>query len=354
MSQTAGPSDSTGDGTINTTDSSRSFPMSTSLGSQMQLLVLMLAPGSANAPYFVGPRARTFLETLHHLCDNTRLSNNKSVNQIYWFSSTQDVAKSKFLELYSSLDQEPTVTLNDLQKFCTRQSKKAPFMDRFKVDHYHQTFLCYSGPLLKKKTITKAESYYYFILGLPTELKKWLETQMPQEKKNKEDTLTISKTLAYLYIRFDTSNIFYNTWKDNSTSKPNQIHFDKEGEQKAQDSTHIPPLGTSDRNQGSTGIPSNSVDDLIKQMKALKLNQVQVLSLLSGTSKNMNIANPPFSSFSSDLPKHCFMCSIQEPHLEHQLHISHCLETKKLVVEGHLKWDEALRRYILVNGRDLP
>ncbi|KAF9254133.1 hypothetical protein L218DRAFT_951817 [Marasmius fiardii PR-910] len=105
MSQTAGPSNSTGNGTINTTDSSRSFPTSTSLG----------------------------------------------------------------------------------------QSKKALFMDRFQVDYYHQTFLHYSGPLLKKKTITKAESYYYFILGLPMELKKWLEMQMPQEKKKKEDTLTISK-----------------------------------------------------------------------------------------------------------------------------------------------------------------
>ncbi|KAF9261534.1 hypothetical protein L218DRAFT_1001572 [Marasmius fiardii PR-910] len=313
MSQTAGPSDSTGDGTINTTDSSGSFPTSTSLGSQMQLLVSMPAPGLANAPYFVGPCARTFLETLRHLCDNAGLSDNESVNQIYWFSSTQvqdtiryleefnteltdkqwKAAKYKFLELYGSLDQEPTVTLNDLQKFCTRQSEKAPFMDRFEVDHYHQTFLRYSGPLLKKKTITKAESYYYFILGLPTELKRWLEMQMPQEKKKKEDTLTISETLAYLYVCFDMSSIFYNTWKDNSTSKPNQIRFDKEGERKSQDSTHIPSLGRLDRNQGSTGIPSNSVDDLIKQMEALKLNQAQVLSLLSGSSKNMNTANQP-------------------------------------------------------------
>ncbi|KAF9263202.1 hypothetical protein L218DRAFT_999866 [Marasmius fiardii PR-910] len=310
----------------------------------------MPAPGSANAPYFAGPRAHTFLETLCHLCDNAGLSDNESVNQIYWFSSTQvqdtiryleefdteltdkqwKAAKYKFLELYGSLDQEPTVTLNDLQKFCTRQSEKAPFTDRFEVDHYHQTFLRYSGPLLKKKTITKAESYY-FISGLPTELKRWLEMQMPQDKKKKEDTLTISETLAYLYV-----------------------HFDMKGEQKAQDSTHIPSLGTSDRNQGSTGIPSNSVDDLIKQMEALKLNQAQVLSLLSGSSKNMNTANQPFSSFPSDLPKRCFMCGIQEPHLEHRLHISHCPETKKLVVEGHLKWDKALRRYTLVNGRDLP
>ncbi|KAF9256510.1 hypothetical protein L218DRAFT_1007300 [Marasmius fiardii PR-910] len=230
MSQTAGPSNSTGDGTINTTDSSRSFPTSTSLGSQMQLLVSMPAPGSANPLYFAGPRA--YLLVLFNSSTRYLEEFDTELTDKQW-----DVAKSKFLELYGSLDQEPTVTLNDLQKFCTRQSEKALFMDRFEVDHYHQTFLHYSGPLLKK-TITKAESYYLFILGLPTELKKWLETQMPQEKKKKEDTLTISKTLAYLYVRFDTSSIFYDTWKDNSTSKPNRICFDEEGEQKAQDYSH--------------------------------------------------------------------------------------------------------------------
>ncbi|KAF9260288.1 hypothetical protein L218DRAFT_1002913 [Marasmius fiardii PR-910] len=272
---------------IETPDSNGSFPTSTSLGSQMhQLLVYMPAPGTSNAPYFAGPRAHTFLETLRRLTTNAGLLEDDSVNQIYWYSSQQvqdticyldefDVevegknwedARNKILQLYGSFDQDPTIMLLDLQNFCKHQNFKDPCALKSELEHYHQAFLRYAAPLIKKSTITRADSYYYFIAGLPNEIKCWLETLMPSEKRTKTDTWTIDETIKAVNTRFDTNSVFYNSWKDNAKSRSDRICLDDEGEHKPLATNTCIPTETTFEPFRDQGVPATSTRVLVRPL----------------------------------------------------------------------------------------
>ncbi|KAG7088976.1 hypothetical protein E1B28_012922 [Marasmius oreades] len=353
-------------------------PMSrqTSLGSQIQLLTTMPSPGAANAPYFTGSRATVFLEALKRICDGAGLNEDESVNQIYFYSSisvqdtirynasfnidkkkkTWEAAKKSFLRLYGSSDLAPAVTITDLQNFTMKQNSKTPFLTRSAIEHYYQAFERLSGVLICNRTITEADARYYFVSGLPQPQREWLENQLENERKSRETAPSIDEVLDLLYTRFDPKHLFYDPWKAIRFPDPDRVQFDDEGERKERFKADNKKV---DARPTGQGVPSTSIDDLAAQLEALKINQAQVMSLLS------SVQNSPIpqstSSGSQPRPttglyesKRCFVCGKEGPQLTHKLHPAHCPETKSLVDEGLVRWDENLMKYTLINGKDLP
>ncbi|KAF9257227.1 hypothetical protein L218DRAFT_131625 [Marasmius fiardii PR-910] len=351
----------------------------TSVGSQVQLLVTMPTPGAVNAPHFSGTRAMVFLETLKHMCDGTGLKDNEAVDQIYFYSSYQvqdtiqynpafnldktnktwEAAKKALLRIYSSSDLAPAVTITDLQNFCKKQNQKPPFTTRSATEHYYQCFERLSSVLVCNSTITKAEAHYYFISGLPQEQRRWLESQLGDDQKTRENAPTIDAVLDLLYMCFDRKSLFYDPWKANLDPDLDRVRFDDEGERKNKHTEPSPPIVNRPLGQG---VPSASIDDLAAQMEALKLSQAQVLSFF-----NQNLSNNPLPqntpTDSNRWPqttnniydnKRCFICGKEGNQLTHKLHPSHCPKTKALVAEGLVRWDEERVRYVLINGKDLP
>ncbi|KAL0562567.1 hypothetical protein V5O48_019519, partial [Marasmius crinis-equi] len=166
--------------TANTSDTTGSMNASSSgasLGSAMQLLIAMPLPGATGSPSFSGTGARSFLDTIKRLSDNAGLDEDEAVNQIYAYcqvriqdtiryvrelslsktGKTWDKARKKFLQLYGASDEEPSVSLSDLQKFCTRSNGEPVFTSRSEIASYQQRFLKYSGPLEHRNIISEKD-----------------------------------------------------------------------------------------------------------------------------------------------------------------------------------------------------
>ncbi|KAF9260278.1 hypothetical protein L218DRAFT_1002889 [Marasmius fiardii PR-910] len=89
---------------------------------------------------------------------------------------------------------------------------------------------------------------------------------------------TIDETIKAVNTRFDTNSVLYDSWKDNAKSRSDRICLDDEGEHKPLATNTCIPTETTFEPFRDQGVPATSIEDLAKQMEALKINQAQVLS----------------------------------------------------------------------------
>ncbi|KAJ7722484.1 hypothetical protein DFH07DRAFT_971908 [Mycena maculata] len=170
------------------------------------LRVPMPIPRTTNAPLFNGKFVTDFLSLLTQHGANAGITDlDDLVPYIVQYSSdevkdlihylpefdpdettkTYKAAKDALMLLYGQADEPPNFTESMLCDFCQDQSAKSPYKNKKEIETYHQEFMKIAGPF--ESCFSPFPNNYYFVTGIPSVLKEWFMTQVPE--KSQTDSL---------------------------------------------------------------------------------------------------------------------------------------------------------------------
>jgi hypothetical protein len=228
-------------------------------------------------------------------------------------------ATAQLTLLYGQRDHVPDYSIAQLKKFIEDHSTTSSFTDKADISDYYRDFLRISAPLLKKQKITKEESQFYFIAGIPKRLKDWFTGEVPSDKRTRADPPTIAQSIKILYKRFDEESISYEPWNDRV-------------ETNVLDEATRPSEPTDAKSPAQNDVNKTNLDLITQRLEELSLNLARLNSQQAEQRK-------------------CFMCFKVGTH---PLGLRHCPETRSLLDENLIKFDTNNQRYVLMNGTDLP
>jgi hypothetical protein len=307
------------------------------------LRVPMPAPTSNNSPKFDGNNLRDFLASLAQHGTNTGITNKDllvsyilsysapSVKAIIRNMEEFDVnmdnatglnwkdATAQLTLLYGQRNHIPDYSIAQLKKFIEDHSTTSSFTDKADISDYYRDFLRISAPLLKKQKITKEESQFYFIAGIPKRLKDWFTGEVPSGKRTCADPPTIAQSIKILYKCFDEESISYEPW--NNRVETNVL-----------DEATQPSEPTEAKSPAGNDVKKTNLDIIMQCLEELSLNLARLNSQQAEQHK-------------------CFMCFKVGTH---PLGLRHFPETCSLLDENLIKFDTNNQRYVLMNGTDLP
>ncbi|KAJ7212384.1 hypothetical protein B0H12DRAFT_1079440 [Mycena haematopus] len=206
-----------------------------SIHTAMRLLVPMPIPHTPGAPYFDEHGVRAFLDLILLHGSNAGISDaDELVSFIVRYSSqrvrqviqyipeidpdepnrTWSAAKEQMLLLYGSMDEDRLVSERDLVEFCRERSAKSPFRTKQEIEKYLRDFQLIAAPLVKQKDITIAQRDFYFISGIPTSIKEWFISRVPETQRTRSNPIPLADSLKILYGHFDPDSLFPNLWDE--------------------------------------------------------------------------------------------------------------------------------------------
>ncbi|KAJ7715510.1 hypothetical protein DFH07DRAFT_762754 [Mycena maculata] len=327
----------------------------------------MPIPRTPNAPHFNGKYVTDFLTLITQHGSNAGVTDlDDLVPYIVQYSSdavkdliryipefdpelpkkTWAAAEKALFLLYGHAEETPDYSEAMLRDFCQERSAKSPFASKKEIETYLRDFMHIAGPLKKKSTITEDLCNFYFIAGIPKELKEWFQNEVPVAKRKRDSPPTIPESIVILQKRFDKSALTYEPWKENTERKDRTVAFGADGN-RLETYLHAPATVTT--NPAPAPVHSTSeIDELTRQLEKLHIN---LAALKLGTSPQAPSTDQTSQGASNGFQKNCFMCGKVG---EHPLHPSKCPETKLLLDANVIKYDTNTNRYVMVDGRDLP
>ncbi|KAJ6510748.1 hypothetical protein C8R45DRAFT_1161682, partial [Mycena sanguinolenta] len=314
---------------------------------------------SASAPRFEGKEVTSFLTSIAQHGANASITDlDKLVSYILEYSTddvkqlirfmpefdpevsgkTWTAAKDQLMLLYGYAERVPDYTETMLKDFIEKSYASAPFTNMSDVTNYYRSFSQISVPLIKKAKIPTNERDFYFVAGLPKEVKDWFLTQVPDAQRKRSAPPSVPETIAILKKRFDEDSLAFQPWTEETKASA------------------VPPLKSTTQLPAASNVhgtpqtPTNSVDDLARQLERLTL----LLNAQSNNSTTPN-NNPNQSNFQGQLPpaeeRRCFMCGKVGTH---RLGLRNCTDTQEMLDANIIRYDLNLSRYVLVDGSDLP
>ncbi|KAF7342360.1 hypothetical protein MVEN_01824600 [Mycena venus] len=193
----------------------------------------MPVPRTPNAPYFDEHGPRAFLaRILEHGLDAGITNADELVSYIVFYSSdrvreiirymsefdvdepkrTWSAAKEQILLLYGSSDEDRRTSERELIEFCRAQSAKSLYHDKLEVEQYLRDFQFIAAPLVKQGEITVQQRDFYFVSGIPTSLKDWFISRVPESQRTRSNPIPLSDSLSILYERFDPDSLLSHPW----------------------------------------------------------------------------------------------------------------------------------------------
>jgi hypothetical protein len=195
----------------------------------------MPIPRTPNAPYFDEHGVRNFLALILQHGSNAGITDpDELVTFIVRYSSdrvreviqyipeldddtpdrTWAAAREQMLLLYGFSDEERRVYERELIEFCRRQSAKSPYRTKSEIEQYLRDFQWIAAPLLKQQDITIAQRDFYFVSGIPTSIKQWFISRVPESKRTRSNPITLTDSLGILYGYFDPDTLFPDLWDE--------------------------------------------------------------------------------------------------------------------------------------------
>ncbi|KAF7366212.1 hypothetical protein MVEN_00498400 [Mycena venus] len=152
-----------------------------SASTPMRLLVPMPIPRTPNAPMCV------FLRSRLRACEQKLL-------------------------FYGSLDKDRRTSEQELIEFCRAQSAKSSYHDKLEIERYLRDFQFITTPLVKQGEITVQQRDFYFVSGIPTSLKDWFISRVPESQRTCSSPIPLTDSLGILYERFDPDSLLLEPW----------------------------------------------------------------------------------------------------------------------------------------------
>jgi hypothetical protein len=118
------------------------------------------------------------------------------------------------LLLYGSSDEDRCPWEQDLVEFCRKQSAKSPYRSKLEIEDYLRNFQFMAAPLLKQGDITIAQRDFYFVSGIPTSLKEWFISRVPEAQCTRSNPISLTDSLGILYRYFDPDVLFPDLWNE--------------------------------------------------------------------------------------------------------------------------------------------
>ncbi|KAJ7443416.1 hypothetical protein B0H11DRAFT_2345117 [Mycena galericulata] len=351
----------------------------TSGASTSILQVPMPIPRTPNAPHFNGKYLTDFLTVLVQHGTNAGITDlDTLVPYILQYSSdevkdlirylpefdpdennkTFKAAKETLQLLYGQADEPPNFTEAMLRDFCRDQSAKSSYKNKKEIETYHQEFLKLAGPLVKKSKITKTQRDYYFVSGIPSNIKEWFINEVPEKNRKRSDPPSMSVSIGILQKRFDTDSLGFEPWKDEAEPRERKVKFDSDGNRPDSTPRHNsrPATPVPAATGQAPAAAANMVDDLARMLESLSLNLAMMNSSNQSQNSQGNHVAPTVPAAAlpglmSAFPRRCFICAKTGTH---PLHPSRCPETKVLLDAGLIRYDTIRERFVMPDGSDLP
>ncbi|KAF8145889.1 hypothetical protein K438DRAFT_1991352 [Mycena galopus ATCC 62051] len=251
---------------------------------------------SASAPRFEGKEVTSFLTSIVQHGANAGITDlNKLVSYILEYS-TEDVKQ----------------LIRFMPEFDPEVSGK--FLSQIAV------------PLIKKGKIPTTERDFYFVAGLPKDVKDWFLTQGPDAKRKHSALPSVPETIAILKKRFDEDSLAFQPWTQETKASSIQ----------PLPSTTYPPAISG---AGNSHVPTTSVDDIARQLERLTL-------ALNAQSNNTGASNGG-NQQSNAQPS-------QNQGGQMKARLRNCNETQDLLNANVIRYDLNTSRYVQADGSDLP
>ncbi|KAJ7483025.1 hypothetical protein B0H11DRAFT_1651157, partial [Mycena galericulata] len=334
----------------------------------------MPIPRTPNAPHFNGKYVTDFLNLITQHGSNAGITDlDDLVPYIVQYSSdrvkdliryvpefdpdtknkTWYAASKMLLLLYGQAEEVPEYSEAMLRDFCREKSAKSPYTSKKEIENYHQEFMQIAAPLKKKLKISDHECNFYFISGIPTEMKDWFINQVPEAKRTRASPPTIPESIVVLHRKFNINALNYEPWKEDEDRKDLTKTFGVDGNRQdtyphatlavPTQSAYVPAPAPA-----TSSSTNDSIDELTRQLEKLHIN---IAALKLGTAQHAHHADQATQNASGGSQKSCFMCGKVG---EHPLHPSKCPETRFLLEAHTIKFDTNTERYVMMDGSDLP
>jgi hypothetical protein len=157
--------------------------------------------------------------------------------------------------LYGYAERVPDYTEAMLKDFIEKSYAASPFSNMADVTNYYRSFSQIAVPLIKKSKIPATEHNFYFVAGLPKDVKDWFLTQVPDAKRKRSAPPSVSETIAILKKRFDEDSLTFQPWTEETKAS---------AVQPLKSSVSLPALSST---TGSPQAQATSVDDLARNSK---------------------------------------------------------------------------------------
>ena len=345
----------------------------------------MPSPLSPNAPRFDRQRVNDFIDITTLLLDQALVTNETErikfliryasdrVRDVIEYETEFDpdndtrtyaAACDKLRELYGVFDKPPERTLTDLENFC-KASRQKEFTRVLDIDEYHENFLAIASVLKKNAICTQLVLNQYFVAGIPATIHQWFIATLPAENRVKTNPPSISQSVTLLKTRYEPTALLNLPW--DQESKP--VTYDKQG-QRVGAQASIPKVNLNAQMPlTNVRLPASDedVNNLTERLRSLTISQITaavqaspglvallplILSSINGQSQpvaaNYNQQN---SQPQRSLTGRCFMCGQSDAH---PLSLSACPETSQLVEARKIRYDVETRKYVLMDGSQLP
>ncbi|KIK53740.1 hypothetical protein GYMLUDRAFT_250070 [Collybiopsis luxurians FD-317 M1] len=349
-----------------------SYPSVYAPAGGFNLRVPMPIPRTQNAPFFNGRYLEDFLKLIIQHGANAGITDaNKLVRYIIDYSSdkvkdniiyldefdldktpkpTWNLAKEALTLLYSATDKPKDYTEEELKAFCREKAAKQSFSKVSDVENYLRDFIAIAASLKKRKILSTEEYNLYFVQGLPTSLKDWFASAIPETQHWKKEESSEAKHLFDEFgNRIDITKYY--------TELSSEIQ-----------ATTVPGLTPA---PVSVKPKLTSVDELAKQLEALTLTINSLrnsgsnatvdpktmsrdqlageVERLKGLMDNGSVKPQQGSDFVNN--RRYFICGKVGTH---PIGPRNCPETNSLLTEHLMTFDAQRNRYILPSGQDLP
>jgi hypothetical protein len=326
----------------------------------------MPIPRTQNAPLFNGRYVNDFLSLIAQHGANAGITKkDELVPYILQYSSDRvkdmirydpafdpDVAgktwkdaKAGLTMLFGHADEAPDYNEAMLREFCQERNAKSPFSTKEEIEIYVQEFSQIAGPLVKKSKITDKERDFYFIAGIPEDLKDWFNNKVPVANRKRSDPPKIAESVRILQRRFDQDSLTYKPWGETPARRERQVTFGADGN--IQGTPFAPSINTAPAHNPVQTVAVDHMEQLTRQLEQLHIN---LAAMKLGTAQqqltDQSSQNPQIGP-----QRHCFMCGKAG---EHPLHPSRCPETRFLLDSNTIKFDTITERYVMLDGSDLP
>ncbi|KAJ6449138.1 hypothetical protein C8R45DRAFT_1114868 [Mycena sanguinolenta] len=127
---------------------------------------------------------------------------------------TWSAAKEQMLLLYGSMDKDRRVCERNLVEFCCKRSATSPFRTKQEIEKYLRDFQLIAALLVKQKDIMIAQWDFYFVSGIPTVIKTWFISRVPEPRRTRSNPVSLADSLGILYGQFDPEALFPDLWSD--------------------------------------------------------------------------------------------------------------------------------------------
>ncbi len=308
----------------------------------------MPVQGSAQAPHFKGEKLSAFLKQVQaHGRQAGITDDDELVDYLYDYSSSYvqsvikwtpefDVdeknrtwAKAKaLLKLqFRAKNDPPDATRRDLEQFCKKSYTDGTFSSTKDIDKYNREFTKLAAPLVKMKLITPEARNFYFVSGIPANLKEWFEQKTPEANRTTLTAPEVADSIETLYKKFDKKSIQYLPWEDSTSPKTtatstSRVRFAEE-EDEDSDSSQEPrpekptPTSTPTKKTPTTTSARNDsnpeLEQLSRRMEELRISVLQMGNRLTNFHQGQapqQSATPQHhhTGSSESIDVECFIC----------------------------------------------